>query len=143
MACLARARDEGPMRSESTSRPPAASPRLPWPALLALLTAVLFLAACSIQDLQPGPGLPGAATPISPAGATPQAFPAGTNPPPPASTNPPAPPTATSGAAAEPVSQAAPAVPPFVVYSAGKLADSWEDASWGDAKFDLQSNRSE
>src|SRR5690348_1085098 len=119
------------MRSKSTSRPPAAPPRQPWPALLALLTAVLFLTACSIQDLQPGPGLPGSATPTSPGSAAPQASPAGTNPPPPATTNPPAPPTATSGATGQPVSQGAPAVPPFVIYSAGKLAASWEDASWG------------
>jgi hypothetical protein len=126
------------MRSESTSRPPAASPRRPWQALLALLTALLLLAACSVQDLQPGPGLPAPPTPISPNPPPPPAT-SQANPPPPAATNAPARPTATSGAVGQPVNQGAPAVPPFVVYSAGKLADSWEDASWGGAKFDLQS----
>src|SRR5438105_1717197 len=43
-----------------------------------------------------------------------------------------------SGGSAEPVVQPSQSVPPFVVYSGGKLADSWSDASWS-TKADLKS----
>ena len=82
-----------------------------------ILTALLLgnlLAGCTLLD-------PYAPAPLTPVGAPPA--------------------LAGNGAAApsgRPAPQPIEVVPPFVVYSAGKLAASWGDASYGGAKADLQ-----
>src|SRR3954466_8202772 len=131
------------MKSHSPQTPIRATRRPAQRTLAVLLLGSLLWSGCTLLNpsttapITPVPSLPTINT--SGSGTALATTSAASNP-----TTPPASPvveaakpTATSGSALAP--QPVAAVPPFVVYGAGKLADSWEDASYGGAKADYQS----